>query len=112
MDKLDLNINGHDNFPDVIAMIKDTIDNGDKESAKDYLNQLQEYLAKRDLKILNLQNTGESILKKLEEKAMSPLGDLKKIVDDGKCINDYVKEKAESDIDIALNLEAESQLGK
>ena len=39
MDKLDLNINGHDNFPDIIAMIKDTIDNGDKESAKDYLKQ-------------------------------------------------------------------------
>ena len=32
--------------------------------------------------------------------------------DDGKCINDYVKEKAESDIDIALNFEAESRVGK
>jgi hypothetical protein len=96
MDKLDLNINGHDNFPDIIAMIKDTIDNGDKESAKDYLNQLLEYLAKRDLNILNLQTTGESILKRLEEKA----------------INDYVKEKAESDVDVALNLQAEMARGK
>ena len=34
------------------------------------------------------------------------------ISDDGKCINDYVKEKAESDIDIALNFEAESRVGK
>ena len=41
-----------------------------------------------------------------------PLDDLKKIVDDGKCINDYVKEKAESDIDVAINLENESKLGK
>ena len=41
-----------------------------------------------------------------------PLDDLKKIVDDGKCINDYVKEKAESDIDVAINLEKESKLGK
>ena len=96
MDKLDLNINGHANFPDIIAMIKDTIDNGDKESAKDYLNQLLEYLAKRDLNILNLQTTGESILKRLEEKA----------------INDYVKEKAESDVDVALNLQAEMARGK
>ena len=77
-------------------MIKDTIDNGDKESAKDYLNQLLEYLAKRDLNILNLQTTGESILKRLEEKA----------------INDYVKEKAESDVDVALNLQAEMARGK
>ena len=96
MDKLDLNINGHDNFPDIIAMIKDSIDNGDKESAKDYLYQLLEYLAKRDLNILNLQTTGESILKRLEEKA----------------INDYVKEKAESDVDVALNLQAEMARGK
>ena len=96
MDKLDLNINGHDNFPDIIAMIKDTIDNGYIESAKDYLNQLLEYLAKRDLNILNLQTTGESILKRLEEKS----------------INDYVKEKAESDVDVALNLQAEMARGK
>ena len=69
MDKLDLNINGHDNFPDIINNIKDTIDNGDKESAKDYLNQLQEYLAKRDNNILELQTTGEKILRTLEEKS-------------------------------------------
>ena len=70
MDKLDLNINGHDNLPDIINNIKDTIDNGDKESAKDYLNQLQEYLAKRDNNILELQTTGEKILRTLEEKML------------------------------------------
>ena len=83
-------------LPDVINMIKDTMDEGKTESAKDYLNQLLEYLAKRDLNILNLQTTGESILKRLEEKA----------------INDYVKEKAESDVDVALNLQAEMARGK
>ena len=97
MVKLDLSINGMDNFPDVIEMIKDTIDNGDKESAKDYLNQLQEYLAKRDNNILELQTTGDKILKKLEQKVLGPY--------------EYGT-KAESDVDVALNLEAESKLGK
>ena len=97
MDKLDLNINGHDNFPDVINMIKDTIDNGDKESAKDYLNQLQEYLAKRDNNILELQTTGDKILKKLEQKVLGPY--------------EYGT-KAESDVDVALNLQAEMARGK
>ena len=92
MDKLDLNINGHDNFPDIIAMIKDTIDNGDKESAKDYLNQLLEYLAKRDLNILNLQTTGDKILKTLEKKVFGT--------------------KEESDVDVSLNLQAEMARGK
>ena len=68
MDKLDLNINGMNNIPDVIEMIKDTIDNNDNEYAKDYLNQLQEYLAKRDNNILALQTTGEKILSTLEKK--------------------------------------------
>ena len=68
MDKLDLNINGMNNIPDVIEMIKDTIDNNDNEDAKDYLNQLQEYLAKRDNNILALQTTGEKILSTLEKK--------------------------------------------
>jgi len=92
MDKLDLNINGHDNFPDVINMIKDTIDNGDKESAKDYLNQLQEYLAKRDNNILELQTTGDKILKTLEKKVFGT--------------------KEESDVDVSLNLQAEMARGK
>ena len=39
-----------------------------------------------------INDKGEVVAK---EKEMDPLGDLKKIVDDGKCINDFVKEKAE-----------------
>ena len=92
MVKLDLSINGMDNFPDVIEMIKDTIDNGDKESAKDYLNQLQEYLAKRDNNILELQTTGEKILSTLEKKVFGT--------------------KEESDVDVSLNLQAEMARGK
>ena len=65
MDKLELDINGMKTIPDVIEMIKDTIDDGTPsylDSAKDYLDQLQEYLAKRDKNILALQTTGEKIL--------------------------------------------------
>ena len=92
MVKLDLSINGMDNFPDVIEMIKDTIDNGDKESAKDYLNQLQEYLAKRDNNILALQTTGEKILSTLEKKVFGT--------------------KEDSDVDVSLNLQADMARGK
>ena len=51
MGKLDLDINGMTNIPDVINMIIDTIDDGspsDLDSAKDYVDQLGDYLAKRD----------------------------------------------------------------
>ena len=92
MDKLDLNINGMNNIPDVIEMIKDTIDNNDNEDAKDYLNQLQEYLAKRDNNILALQTTGEKILSTLEKKVFGT--------------------KEESDVDVSLNLQAEMARGK
>ena len=92
MDKLDLNINGMNNIPDVIEMIKDTIDNNDNEDAKDYLNQLQEYLAKRDNNILALQITGEKILSTLEKKVFGT--------------------KEESDVDVSLNLQAEMARGK
>ena len=92
MDKLDLNINGMNNIPDVIEMIKDTIDNNDNEDAKDYLNQLQEYLAKRDNNILALQTTGEKILSTLEKKVFGT--------------------KEESDVDVSLNLQAEMIRGK
>ena len=92
MVKLDLSINGMDNFPDVIEMIKDTIDNNDNEDAKDYLNQLQEYLAKRDNNILALQTTGEKILSTLEKKVFGT--------------------KEESDVDVSLNLQAEMARGK
>ena len=37
-------INGMTNTNDVINMIKDTIDDGNLESAKDYLEQLKEKL--------------------------------------------------------------------
>jgi hypothetical protein len=63
----ELYINGMETLPDVINMIKDTMDEGKTESAKDYLNQLQEYLAKRDINILELQETGEKILQGLEK---------------------------------------------
>ena len=92
MDKLDLNINGMNNIPDVIEMIKDTIDNNDNEDAKDYLNQLQEYLAKRDNNILALQTTGEIILSTLEKKVFGT--------------------KEESDVYVSLNLQAEMARGK
>ena len=92
MDKLDLNINGMTNFPDVIEMIKDTIDNGNYEDAKDYLNQFLEHLAKRDNNILALQTTGEKILSTLEKKVFGT--------------------KEESDVDVSLNLQAEMIRGK
>ena len=92
MDKLELDINGMNNIPDVIEMIKDTIDNNDNEDAKDYLNQLQEYLAKRDNNILALQTTGEKILSTLEKKVFGT--------------------KEESDVDVSLNLQAEMARGK
>ena len=41
-----MNINGMTNIEDVTHMIKDTIDNGDLEDAKDYLDQLNTYLKK------------------------------------------------------------------
>ena len=39
-------INGMTNTNDVINMIKDTIDDGNLDSAKDYLEQLKEQLCK------------------------------------------------------------------
>ena len=44
MVKLDLSINGMDNFPDVIEMIKDTIDDGKTEDAKMWITELQDEL--------------------------------------------------------------------
>ena len=41
-----MNINGMTNIEDVTNMIEDTIDNGDLEDAKDYLDQLNTYLKK------------------------------------------------------------------
>ena len=55
----ELDINGITNIPDVIEMIKDTIDDGspsDLDSAKDYLDQFGDYLAKRDNHILQTAN--------------------------------------------------------
>ena len=39
-----LYINGMTTLEDVTSMIKDTIDHGDLDSAKDYLDQLNDYL--------------------------------------------------------------------
>ena len=64
---MDLDINGMTNIPDVINMIVDTIDNKDNESAVDYVNQLGDYLKVRDQNVLQMINTGNKILDKLEE---------------------------------------------
>jgi len=39
----DINLNGIQGVDSIIDMIKDTIDNGDTEGAKDWLTQLQEH---------------------------------------------------------------------
>ena len=52
---------------DVIEMIKDTIDSGDLESAKDYIGQLGDYLKVRDQNVLQMIATGNKILDKLEK---------------------------------------------
>ena len=63
----ELDINGMTNIPDVINMIVDTIDNKDNESAVDYVNQLGDYLKVRDQNVLQMIDTGNKILDKLEE---------------------------------------------
>ena len=44
----ELHINGMTTESDVIEMIKDNIDRGDLDDAKDYLNQFKEYLVKKE----------------------------------------------------------------
>ena len=39
----DINLNGIQGVDGIIDMIKDTIDSGDTEGAKDWLNQLQDH---------------------------------------------------------------------
>ena len=41
---MDLDINGMHDTESVIEMIKDNIDDGNYEDAKDYLNQFKDYL--------------------------------------------------------------------
>lgn len=41
---MSININGMTNIEDITNMIKDKIDNGDLADAKDYLDQLNDYL--------------------------------------------------------------------
>ena len=43
-----LDINGMVTIEDVTNMIKDTIDQGDLDSAKDFLEQLKEYLTQSE----------------------------------------------------------------
>ena len=64
---MDLDINGMKTIPDTIEMIKDNIDEGKLEDAKDYLNQLGDYLKVRDKNVLQMIATGNKILDKLEE---------------------------------------------
>tara|TARA_Y100001937_G_scaffold110795_1_gene156740 strand:- start:138 stop:443 length:306 start_codon:yes stop_codon:yes gene_type:complete len=64
---MDLDINGMKTLPDVIEMIKDTIDMDELESAKDYLNQLGDYLKVRDQNVLQMIATGNKILDKLDK---------------------------------------------
>ena len=64
---MDLDINGMKTIPDTIEMIKDNIDEGKLEDAKDYLNQLGDYLKVRDQNVLQMIATGEKILEKLEQ---------------------------------------------
>lgn len=53
---MDLDINGMTNIPDVITMIRETIQDKDLDSAEDYVDQLGDYLAKRDSHILQTAN--------------------------------------------------------
>ena len=64
---MDLDINGMKTIPDTIEMIKDNIDEGKLDDAKDYLNQLGDYLKVRDKNVLQMISTGNKILDKLEE---------------------------------------------
>ena len=64
---MDLDINGMKTLPDVIEMIKDNIDEGKLDDAKDYLNQLGDYLKVRDQNVLQMIDTGQKILEKLEQ---------------------------------------------
>ena len=64
---MDLDINGMKTLPDAIEMIKDNIDEGKLDDAKDYLNQLGDYLKVRDQNVLQMIATGNKILEKLEQ---------------------------------------------
>tara|TARA_Y100000114_G_scaffold28243_1_gene23978 strand:+ start:125 stop:430 length:306 start_codon:yes stop_codon:yes gene_type:complete len=64
---MDLDVNGMKTLPDVIEMIKDNIDEGNLEDAKDYLNQMGDYLKVRDQNVLQMIATGNKILEKLEQ---------------------------------------------
>ena len=64
---MDLDVNGMKTLPDVIEMIKDNIDEGKLEDAKDYLNQMGDYLKVRDQNVLQMIATGNKILEKLEQ---------------------------------------------
>ena len=64
---MDLDINGMKTLQDTIEMIKDNIDEGKLDDAKDYLNQLADYLKVRDQNVLQMIDTGQKILEKLEQ---------------------------------------------
>ena len=47
---LDINLNGIQGVDAILDMIKDTIDNGDTESAKDDIRQLQDALLENNVR--------------------------------------------------------------
>ena len=61
----ELDINGMTNIPDVITMIRETIEDKDLDSAKDYVDQLGDYLAKRDQNVLQMIDTGQKIIEEM-----------------------------------------------
>ena len=63
---LNINLNGIQGVDAILDMIKDTIDNGDTESAKDWITQLQDELYDNGaLKVINSYNDLEKELDKL-----------------------------------------------
>ena len=85
-----MNINGHDNKVDVIQNVIENIDDGLYSNAKDMLNQLKD----------------------IEMKSTIYDGKVYDYKTDKYISFDEFKAQQDSDIDIALHLEAESVYGK
>ena len=85
-----MNINGHDNKADVIQNVIENIDDGLYSNAKDMLNQLKD----------------------IEMKSTIYDGKVYDYKTDKYISFDEFKAQQDSDIDIALNLEAERIYGK
>ena len=85
-----MNINGHDNKVDVIQNVIENIDDGLYSNAKDMLNQLKD----------------------IEMKSTIYNGKVYDYKTDKYISFDEFKAQQDSDVDIALNLEAERVYGK